>query len=168
MQKNIRYTQKEIQQILLPLLKTKRIIYQKKIKIHARPGIKGEKIATITKDGLETKNEVIDNTSYIVQNQTDAKEEYIVLGKKFEQKYVYLGDTTTNYKVYQAKGKIKALKLTRKLWQMLNLPDKEFYFEPAWGGSMVVKLYDYLVCPLDYSEVYRIARKEFWETYKKI
>ena len=76
-------------------------------------------------------------------------------------------ETTTNYKVYQAIGKIKAIKLTKKLWQTLNLPDKQFYFIPPWGGSMVVKLYDYLVCPLDYSEVYRIARKEFWETYEK-
>ena len=31
---------------------------------------------------------------------------------------------------------------------------------------MTVKKGDLLVSPLDYSEVYRIANKEFYETYK--
>ena len=37
-----------------------------------------------------------------------------------------------------------------------------------WGEKMVVRKNDYLVSPLDNSEVYRIARKEFFETYKKL
>ena len=32
---------------------------------------------------------------------------------------------------------------------------------------MIVKKGDFLVSPLDYSEVYRIANKEFFETYKQ-
>lgn len=168
MQKNVKYTQKEILKLLLPLIKSKGKLYQKNKKIWARSGIKGEKIKTITSDGKETENIVIDETSFIVQNQTEAKEAYIILGKKFEQKYTYYGEATADYKVYQATGKIKAIKLTKKTWQILNFPDQQFYFEPAWGGNMVVKLYDYLVSPLDFSEVYRIARKEFWETYKKV
>jgi len=32
---------------------------------------------------------------------------------------------------------------------------------------MVVKKGDFLVSPLDYSEVYRIAKKEFFETYNE-
>ena len=31
---------------------------------------------------------------------------------------------------------------------------------------MIVKKDDFLVSPLDYSEIYRIANKEFFETYK--
>ncbi len=161
-------TQKEMLQLLRPILKTKGKTYQKDKKIIARRGIKGEQIVTITSDGKETVNTVVDDNSFIVQNQTDAKEEYIVLGEKFEQKYDYLGGDTASNQLYLAKGKIKAVKLTSALWATLSFPAKQFYYEPAWGGNMVVKLYDYLACPLDYSEVYRIARKEFWETYKEI
>ena len=31
---------------------------------------------------------------------------------------------------------------------------------------MIVKKDDYLVSPMEYNEVYRIANKEFFETYK--
>ena len=161
-------SQKEILELLRPILKTKGKKYQKDKKIIARQGIKGERIATITSDGKETENTVVDDSSFIVQNQTGAKEEYIVLGEKFEQKYEYLGEDIAGNKVYLAKGKIIAIKLTEALWKALDFPAKQFYYEPAWGGNMIAKLYDYLACPLDYSEVYRIARKEFWETYKII
>lgn len=161
-------TQKEMLELLVPILKNKGKDYKKDKKIIARRGIKGEQIVTITSDGKETENTVSDDNSFIVQNQTDAKEEYIVLGENFEKKYDYLGEDVAGNKIYLAKGKIKAIKLTEALWKALDLPAKEFYYEPAWGGNMVVKLHDYLACPLDYSEVYRIARKEFWETYKII
>ena len=36
-----------------------------------------------------------------------------------------------------------------------------------WGEKMIVKVGDYLVSPLNYSEVYRIAEKEFFETYRE-
>ena len=37
-----------------------------------------------------------------------------------------------------------------------------------WGERMVVKSGDYLVAPMNYSEVYRVAEKEFFETYREV
>jgi len=68
---------------------------------------------------------------------------------------------------YQSNGKVVALKLTRKLWLNLKLSDKAFYYEPTWTNEAIARLYDYVVCPPDYSEIYRIGRKEFWETYTR-
>jgi len=41
-----------------------------------------------------------------------------------------------------------------------------FYFQADWGSKMVVKEKDFLACPVGGAEVYRIARKEFFETYR--
>ncbi len=43
-----------------------------------------------------------------------------------------------------------------------------FRFRAAWGGLMEVRPRDYLASPLDGSEVYRIARREFRETYRPV
>ena len=55
--------------------------------------------------------------------------------------------------------------MTKELLDQVGI-DEEYYFIAAWGEEMVTKKDDYLACPLDHSEVYRIARKEFFETYK--
>lgn len=162
------YTQQEMKALFFPLLKEKGQLHQKSKNIFARKGEKGECIVTKTSDGKETENSVKDDSSFVVKNQTDAGEEYIVTQQKFQEKYTLIGEGKGNYQEYQSKGKVQAIKLTRKLWNELKLSDKQFYFEPPWKGSMVAKLYDYIVCPPDFSEIYRIARKEFWETYKKI
>lgn len=160
--------QKEIQAIFLPLLKKEGQIFQKSKNIYARPAKMGEVIQTITSDGLETENTVTEEGSFIVQNQTKAKEKYIVLGPIFRSKYELLAPAENTFSKYKSIGQIKGIKLTRKLWAKLAFPAKQTHFEAPWGQKMVLKLYDYIVSPLDYSEVYRIARKEFWDTYQKV
>jgi len=59
------------------------------------------------------------------------------------------------------------MKITRALLEKNKLK-KRFYFEASWGTRMVVKENDYLVCPLTYNEIYRIAEKEFFETYQPV
>lgn len=163
---SINYTQKEIQTLFLPILRDKGTIFQKSKNIFARPGILGERIITTTSDGKETENIVTDKGSFIVKNQTDAAEEYIVTKAKFEERYKWLRPAENDYAEYRPMGKIIAIKLTRKLWGALDFPTIPIYFEAPWRAPMILKKYDYMVCPLDFSEVYRIARKEFWETYK--
>jgi len=162
------YSQKETQDLFLPLLKKEGQLFQKSKPIYARPAKMGETIQTITSDGLETENKVTKAGSFVVQNQTKAQEQYIVEGAIFQSKYELLAPAKAGFSLYKPVGRIKVIKLTRRLWATLNFPPKQIHFEAPWGQKMVLKLYDYIVSPLDYSEVYRIARKEFWETYKKI
>lgn len=166
MSKIISYTQKEIQSLLLPILREKGVLFQKNKNIFARKGIQGEQIITKTKDGVETINKVNDSSSFIVKNQTGAEEEYIVTGKKFKERYMLLKEATNGFWEYQSKGKVMAIKLTKKLWTFLQFPPQQLYFEASWGAAMVLKKHDYMVCPPDFSEIYRIARREFWQTYK--
>jgi len=59
--------------------------------------------------------------------------------------------------VYEPTGKVLAL-----LYQGPTIE-----FETSWGASMIMHEDDFLVCPDPrYNEVYRIARKEFFETYE--
>ena len=121
---------------------------------------------TYTKDGLETQN-VAKEGDYVVKNNTEAKEMYILSEKKFNERYKYKSDLDNEWKVYSPLGRIKALKVNGKVFRVLKIKEKEFYILTSWGEKMIVKRNDFLVTPLDYNEVYRIANKEFFETYEK-
>jgi hypothetical protein len=41
-------------------------------------------------------------------------------------------------------------------------------FQAPWKESIVVKQGDFLIIPMDKSEIYRVAQKEFFETYEEI
>lgn len=131
-------------------------IFEKFKPIFAREAKIGEVIKTYTKDGLETTNTVVE-PSYIVKNTTDAKEEYAVTKSKFEKRYKFIKKENKEWSVFQPIGEIKAIKVKN---------DDTFFIIAPWGEEMIVKKGDFLVSPLDYSEVYRIANKEFFETYR--
>lgn len=159
----VQYSQEEILKELKPRLEKARL-YSKFKEIEARPARNGEEIFTITADGLETKN-TASIGDYIVRNTTDAREMYIVKASKFEKRYVYSSSLEEEWSIYKAIGKIKAIKIDEDLITKLGVED-EFYFMAPWGQKMIVKNGDYMVSPLDYSETYRIAEKEFFETYR--
>ena len=92
---------------------------------------------------------------------------YIVSPKKFRERYVFLREVEDGFSEYRATGKIMALELTPQILRQLKLTDP-FHFEAPWGEKMIAKTGDYLATPPDRSEVYRIARKEFWETYEAV
>lgn len=148
-------TQKQLKEQLIPILKNS-IIFEKFKPVLARKGEIGEIIKTFTKDGLETINRVTE-PSYIVKNTTDAQEEYIVTKEKFEKKYTFIKTYHSNWCFFKPVGKIKAIKVKNK---------ETFFIISPWGEKMIVKKDDFLVSPLDYSEVYRVANKEFFETYR--
>jgi len=158
------YTQKEIIETMVPILKSEGKIYKKFKKVYAKEVFTGEEIQTITSDGLETTN-IAKSGDFIIKNQTDAEEMYIIGAEKFHARYDFLTEGEDGFSEYAAKGKVVAIVMNDNLLKQLEIGE-ECYFIAAWGEEMVVKKDDYLACPLDYSEVYRIAKKEFFETYK--
>lgn len=158
------YTQKEVIETMVPILKSEGKVYKKFKKIYARAAKEGEVIETITSDGLETTN-TAKAGDFIIKSQTGAEEMYIIGAKKFNDRYDFLEEGADGFSIYSAKGKVVAIEMKDQLLKQLNI-GQEYYFIAAWGEEMVLKKDDYLACPLDYSEVYRIARKEFFETYK--
>ena len=160
----VRFSQEELLERMKPLLREGKI-YEKFKEINAIEAQGGEVIETITADGLETRN-IAKKGDYIVRNTTGAQERYVVKRTKFSNRYEYKGDLADGWKIYRAVGRIKGVRVDRKLIEKLGT-GKEFYFMAPWGEKMIVKVGDYLVSPLNYSEVYRIAEKEFFETYRE-
>ncbi len=158
------YTQEELLEKIRPLLQREGAIYQKKKNVFARPAQPGEPIQTVTEDGVETENRA-EEGDFIVRNQTAAGEAYIVPGHKFSKKYTLLHPVDDTWTEYRSVGRIAAVELTPERLAALGLPD-EFEFVASWGTAMVAKAGDYLGSPINYTEVYRLARREFFETYK--
>ncbi len=156
-------TQQTLLQKVRPLLEQHGRTYQKIGRVLARPAQAGEVIHTITADGLETTNTAKPG-DWLVQNPTHAAEQYLVPSDAFEQRYQYLRPASNDWAEYQAIGRIRALPLTDQWLQALQLPEA-FEFIAAWGSPMKAQKGDFLASPEDFSEVYRIAQAEFWETY---
>ena len=156
-------------ELLQKLNFSKESIYEKYKEVYARKAVEGEVIKTYTKDGFETKN-IAKNGDFVVKNVTDAGEEYILTESKFNSRYEFKGNYDGDWKIYRHLGKIRGIKVNSKIMSQLGIVKgkKEFYIIANWGEKMIVKKNDYLVSPLDNSEVYRIAEKEFFETYRKL
>lgn len=158
------HSQEKMKQMVLPLLKSRGITYQKIKKVFARKAKKIERIITTTSDGRETINSAKPG-DYIVKNQTGAGEEYILTSSKFRKRYVYKKRSKAGFSEYEPTGRIRAIEVNKRLLKKFGVENK-FYFEADWGSKMVVKEKDFLACPIGGEEVYRIARKEFFETYQ--
>lgn len=158
------HTQSEMKQMLLPLISTKGKTYQKFRRVLARRAKGRETIVTRTSDGKETVNRTKPG-DYIVKNQTLAGEEYILSPKKFRARYNFLKRSKGGYSEYEPTGQIYAIEVNQRLLKKFNVKNR-FYFEASWGSKMIVKEKDFLACPVGEEEVYRIARKEFFETYQ--
>ncbi|MEM9548104.1 MAG: patatin-like phospholipase family protein [Bacteroidota bacterium] len=156
-------TQKEAKELFIPYLNAKGKTYAKQQSIHAYQATKSEKVISITSFGKETKN-TAEPGDYIVTNQTSAKERYVIKQDKFASRYAYVRDLGGKQAEYRALGKIRAVELTAKILQQMNLPP-HFEIIADWNEYQYAGKDDFIVCPLDGSEVYRIAKEEFKETY---
>jgi len=157
-------SQKEMLRKVIPLLKKEGERYKKEQTVLGRKAKKGEKIVTVTSDGSETKN-TAKSGDFIVKNNTKAGERYIIPSKTFNKTYLHHKKRKGIYDVYKPNKEILAIEMNTAVLKKIGF-QKESYFVAPWGSEMIVKENDFLVCPMDYSEVYRIARKEFFETYK--
>ena len=121
----------------------------------ARFAIEGEYIETWTDDGLETTNYAKDG-DYVVKNlYTSMQEEYIVSNEMMTQRYDFVYEVTEGG-IYKPTGKVKAAIYS----------GQEIQFIAKWGRNMTLKPGDMIVTPLPLcKEVYRIAAKEFYESY---
>ncbi|MCC7244529.1 MAG: hypothetical protein IT269_02525 [Saprospiraceae bacterium] len=149
-----------------PLLETHGSLFQKKQRILAKRASGGERVETHTSDGLETVN-MAQHGDYIVENQTKAREIYVLPEDKFTARYRLIGPAGNGFHEYEPTGKIVAIELNSALLSALSLPDT-FRFMAPWKSDMVAKKGDFLVSPTEFSEVYRIARNEFFETYAPV
>ena len=151
-------TQEEAYSYFFPEIRDNGQEYFKTCLIYAYPAHLNEYIETWTADGLETTNYAKEG-DFIVQNlQTEFQEKYIVSDDMFFKRYrffYYSGDGA----VYIPTGKVKAT---------IYFGD-DMYFVAKWGRLMSLKTGDYIVSPSpNYTEVYRIASQEFFETYQKL
>lgn len=159
------WTQAETLEKIRPLLEQKGVLYQKNKNVYARAAETGERINSYTADGLETTN-TANADDFIVRNQTGAAEEYIVPAHKFNQRYVWLREHEAGWMEYQSLGQVVAVELDEAALAALDMPET-FHFTAPWGEAMVAKAGDFLVGPPGLAEIYRIARQEFFETYRK-
>ena len=157
-------TQKQIAQLVLPVLQKEGAVFLKSARIWAKQAVGGELVVSKVSDGIETQNTASEG-DYIVKNDTEAGEMYVVESGKFLERYEFDEEAEGKFSRYLPKGRVVAVRMSKSLLERLHLPS-EFKFTASWGEPQVSKLGAYLVSPVDYSEVYRIAAKEFSETYK--
>lgn len=160
--------QAQMKALFLPLLEREGKMFQKVRPVWARPAQKGERIETHTADGLETVNTAQEG-DVVVRNTTQAGEMYLMSSDKFAARYEAIEgeNVPEGFSAYQPIGRITAIELTPELLATLGLP-AAFTFTASWGSEMSAKQGDYLACPEDGSSVYRIARQEFFETYRAL
>ena len=155
-------SQAEMQQKYLPLLLREGRLFKKVGIIRARTAVLGETIQTVTSDGLETVN-TVSESGYIVKNPTRAAEEYFVTTAKFAERYAPVSENDENrdeWRSYQPLGIIRALRADADLARQIGAS-----FVAAWGVQMRLEPGDFLACPREGSEIYRIAAAEFAQTY---
>jgi len=135
-------------------------IYKKNATSLVRKAEPGEKIITNTSDGKETEN-VAKEGDFVVQNNTKAKEQYIISSKKLSQRYIKISDDTEKsdgfqWEKYKAIGQVNAIQ-----YRGSNIK-----FKAPWEEDMTLKNGD-MLASTDGKEVYRIALSEFKQTYCK-
>lgn len=164
-------TQEEMLGRLKPILDRDGRVYRKFKPVFARAASDGERIETYLDGKLET-HRVARVGDIIIKNTTLAGEEYVIDGAKFAQRYertdaeVAAELLARGYAAYRPTGKICGLFVTEELLAVLGLPS-EFHFIASWGEKMLCCLGDVLAYPIgSVPEIYRIARKEFFETYE--
>lgn len=158
--------QEEMLETVLPLIEKYGVLYEKFQPVLATVAKGGEEVITVTSDSEETRN-IADVGDYIVSNQTGALERYVIKPEKFEQRYEFVELTDDAFGLYRPIGEVWAVQIDEDIMDYIGfLGSDSFNFEAAWGENMVAKMGDMIVTPPTKDEVYRIAKKEFEETYR--
>lgn len=141
--------------------------YRKYQRVHARPAVGGEVVISVTGDGEETRNTATAG-DMVVRNLTKAQEEYLVEPKKFADVYSEVEAVDESWRLYDPIGEIRAIEISRDVMSLLGVGE-EFFLMAPWGTEQVAREGDFLVAPLpELSEIYRIARSEFGQTYEPV
>ncbi|MEP0710557.1 hypothetical protein [Algoriphagus sp.] len=159
-------SQKEMLAHFLPLLEKSGKHYKKKRMIRAKKAQPGQVVVTKTSDGEETKN-TAESGDWLVENQTSTNELYLVKAETFEKKYTIVQALEKGWGCYQPKGEILGMVVTEAHFEELGATTI-LEFQAPWKDSMICKTGDMLVVPTEKNEIYRVAKKEFGETYVEI
>lgn len=159
-------SQQEILAHFLPIIEKYGNRYKKSTLVKAKKAEPGTWISTLTSDGIETKNQAKAG-DMLVENQTSSLEQYLVKEDIFSKKYVLEGSLEQGWSSYKPIGEILAYRISNVDFEYFRVLDI-LEFEAPWGESTIVKPGDYLAIPPEKNEIYRIAQKEFDETYKLV
>ena len=159
-------SQQEMLAHFVPLMEAGGKRYRKKSLIRAKRAEPGLQVITTTSDGFETKNTATKG-DWLVENQTSAKESYLIKAEIFKKKYILLHSLGNGWGCYRPIGEIFAYTVSTDDLAKFGVTEI-MEFQAPWKESIVVKPGDFLVAPVDKSEIYRVARKEFLETYEEI
>lgn len=163
---NMKISQKRMLDYFLPKVEKEGIRYKKNTLIKAKLAPKGMEVITETADGIQTKN-IAEEGDYFVENQTSTGEMYLVRKNVFERKYEITQSLSEGWATYQLREFIWAIQITAEEIQDLG-GEGVLDFMAPWGELSVAKPEDFLVLPPEKDEIYRIAHKEFKETYQEI
>jgi len=156
-----------------PIITTKGRAFKKVTGVVATIAVGGEYVVSTTKGKTETSAIALPG-DYIVTNQTDSQEKYILTPEAFAHRYVH---SSGDFYKSKSTAQVFGLQVTREnifqydlseFREFLDNPDETVYIEADWGESQAVNLNDYLVspCPPNKKEVYGISLSEFNQTYK--
>lgn len=159
-------TQQEMLAHFLPLLEKIGKRYKKKSMIRAKKAQPGLLVVTKTSDGDETQN-TAEAGDWLVENQTSTNELYLVKAETFKKKYILVQALEKGWGCYQPTGETSGIKVEKEHLEAFGATSV-MEFQAPWKASMIVKPGDMLVVPPEKNEIYRIARKEFGETYMEI
>lgn len=138
--------------------------YRKSSLIRARPAVADEDILSVTADGEETMNRA-KATDMLVENQTNAKERYLVDRTLFNKSYLFSRESSSDWAFYIPTHQVDALRVNAFVLEKLGVGDV-FYIQAPWGTKQVVKRNDYFIFRSDKApEIYRVAAESFAETY---
>lgn len=159
-------TQKEMLAHFCPILDKEGKSYKKKSLIRAKKASPGMEIVTKTSDGRETKS-TADEGDWLVENQTSTSELYLVKAETFTKKYQLVQSLERGWGAYQPKGEVLGYQLKNKDLAFFKVSTM-LEFQAPWKDTMIVREGDFLVVPPEQDEIYRIAKKEFGETYVRL
>src|SRR6185503_5145981 len=149
---------------ILPLIKSRGQRFIKFQQVHARLAKNGELVVSTTGDGEET-TKVAKTGEYVVKNLTAAQEQYVVGEGTFTKRYAKVNDLGDGWALYDPKGEVLAVEISREITNRLSV-GSEFFIMAAWG-EQIAKEGDMFASPCpQLNEVYRVARNEFFETYR--
>lgn len=157
---------------VLPKIASDASEYRKVQPIRARAAMPGEHVVTVNSVGKETE-QVASEGDMLVENQTRARERYLVGGDTFSRSYRVIDGSTheSHWKDYEPRGRVRALQIGEALCSELGVCSP-FTIEAPWGELQKLAIGDYLVVKSDRlasaeeaREVYGIAHREFHETY---
>lgn len=159
-------TQQEMLAHFLPILEKSGKRYKKKTMVRAKKAQAGLVVVTKTSDGDETQN-TAEAGDWLVENQTSTNELYLVKAETFKKKYSLVQSLEQGWGCYQPKGEISGIIVGKDHLEAFGTTSV-MEFQAPWKDTMIVKPGDMLVAPPEKDEIYRIAKKEFGETYEEI